>query len=229
MRGDFIVGGGEQSRPWVRNHRADLVANSVAVPVDSPGRFVIFEETIPEQSCVVVKALVPYAIERTNPGTSDESFRYINPLVGNGWFAFEPLVNQGSPLDMRLNFNAPQLAIVGGVANPALNNADRQVANALTDVSDQPWRDAAVLWNNPLFTFVVPSSAKLRVIFSLLTTIHATLANPMTNIFAIGATAGPPTNKRVDFAGVLVVGEIMPENLYREIAAAEIQRRTGGG
>lgn len=199
-----------QRRRWVRNRRIDLLAANA--PVVSQNYFICFEEEIPENSVVVVKGLVPYVCERTNPG-NNESWQYLAPAIANGWFSFEPVIGVAAPMEIVLDVNAPTLAA------GTLNNDERQGSKGLTDVSDTPWRDAAIFWTNPLFSFAVQGGSKLQVLFRLLSDIHAATDSPMTNIYTIAVGAGPPLTKRVDFAGCLVVGEIMPAALYKQLAA----------
>lgn len=204
-----------QRRRWIRNRRIDLLASNA--PVISSNYFICFEEEVPEGSVVVVKGIAPYVCERIAVGAANQSFRYISPLVANGWFSFEPVIGTagGSPMELLLDVNAPTLAA------GTLNNNERQASKGLTDVSDNPMRDAALLWSNPLFSFVVPGGSKLQVLFRLLSSIRQATDSPMTCIYEIAVNAGAaiPLTMRVDFAGCLVVGEIMPDALYKAMAA----------
>lgn len=217
MRTDYLLGDA-QTKQWIRHHRQDLVASNC--PIQQTGRFIVFDELVPEGSFVVVKGVVPYAMERIQVGTPAEFAQFIEPIVGNGWFSFEPLVNGGSPFEIFVDVNAPQQAIIAstGVANDP-NDKDRARAKGFTDISKEPLRDAGTYWSNPLFSFGVPGGARLQVIFSLL---PSAIANPLQG-YAIGASVEPP-QRRVDFAGCFVVGEIMPETLYRSLVAEERKR-----
>jgi hypothetical protein len=59
----------------------------------------------------------------------------------------------------------------------------------------------------PLFSFPVTSKAELLVTFAILPPSDVA---PIPNPFSIGAGA----IKRVDFAGVIIAGVVMPQHLY---------------
>ncbi len=209
-----------QIKQWIRNHRIDLL--STTPPITSAGRFICFEETIPEGLAVMVKGIVPYACQRINVGAADESFQYIAPRDGDGFFCFEPVVNDLSPLDISLKFTTPQVVTPGGT-----NEEDTQSAKGFTEISDTPLLDALTFWNNPLFSFPVMGGQKLQVIFELLTAVKTASAN--------GLTAGTGTFdiadaavKRVDFAGCVVVGEAMPESYLHALEEEAHRMRARG-
>ncbi len=213
-----------QVKQWIRNRGIDLL--SATPPIVSAGRFICFEEEIPDGHAVFVKGIIPYARQRINVGAADESFQYISPQDGDGFFCFEPVVNGNAPLDILLDLTTPQLAKPGGVATPT-NEKDRQAAKGFTEISITPLLDALTFWNNPLFSFPVVGGQTLQVIFELLTTVKTATANGLTSgtgTFAIDADA----TKRVDFAGCVVVGEIMPENYLHALEEEAHRMRARG-
>jgi hypothetical protein len=196
--------------PWYRDTRQDLLATNV--PISATGKYVIMDEQVPRAQVLVVKGIVPYAMARTNPGSGDESMQMIAPIDGNGWFSYEPQINDAAAYNIESNFNAPQDASV------ADDNSIRQRTRGLCIISDNPWRDANQQWANPLFTFVVAPTQRFRVIFSIL---PASPTNPLSSVYEIGVDA----TKRVDFAGVVAVGHLLSaqhyENLKRRIENGE--------
>jgi hypothetical protein len=189
-----------QVRPFSFDQRVDLTAADV--PTVGKDRYVVQELRPPRGQIYVVKAFFPYAAARTDVGLATESFVYLGEEA-NGFFKFEPLVNDNSPFIMETDFNAPRTA--GGT----LLNADRQRNKGVSYVTPSPWSEATQAFFNPLFTFLIPSNASYRVIFSVLPT---AAASAIPNPYQIGV--GP---KRVDFAGCITVGLQMPEQHYHGI------------
>lgn len=225
-----------QIKHWYRNRGEDLLAADP--PIVSQGRFLIFDEVIPDGSSLLVKGIVPYAKQRIEVGTAQESFQYIRPEDGNGFFCFEPLVGRSAPLEILIDMTTPQQVAPAGVATPT-NGKDRQQAKGFTEISITPLNDAVTFWNNPFFSFVVPGGSHLQVIFELLTQVKTATANPLVPgqgtyaIAALEADTDVVNVKRVDFAGVVVVGELMPSNLMQALIAEGHKRRIkslmGGG
>jgi hypothetical protein len=189
-----------QVRPFSYDQRVDLTAPDV--PTVGKDRYIVQEIRPPRGQIYVVKAFYPYAVARTDVGLPQESFVYLG-TEANGFFKFEPLVNDNSPFIMETNFNAPRTAA------GTLLNADRQRNKGVSYITPAPWSDATQGFFNPLFTFLIPSNASYRVIFSILT---PALASPIPNPYQIGTG-----DKRVDFAGCITVGLQMPEQHYHGI------------
>lgn len=189
-----------QVRPFVLDSRVDLVAPDV--PTVGTGRYVIQQIRPPRGQIYVVKTFVPYAAARIDVGLATESFVYLGPEA-NGFFSYEPLINDNSPFIIEEDFNAPRIA-----AGPLLN-ADRQRSKGVSYIARDPWNEATQAFFNPLFTFVIPSNAVYRIVFSVL---PAAAAAPIPNPYQIGT--GP---KRVDFAGCVTAGLQMPEQHYHGI------------
>lgn len=194
-----------------KERRADLLAPNT--PTQSTGRFIVFQDRIPTNQALLVKAVVPYAQARTNPGTDTESFETILPNAGNGFFGFEVLVNDSSPNIFDISLNTPR-SLTGGTT-AGLNNQDRQGLPGLSTISGDVEGDLAQQWQNPLFGFVVPGGATLRIIFSIL---PPATDNPFPVLgrYTIGVNAV----KRVDFAGVVVAGHQMPSQVLSDISRA---------
>lgn len=204
-------------RAFTRNQRVDLKASNV--PIISTNRYVVFAYQVPAGQCLVVKGLAFYACERTYIGTANESFRYLGPDEANGFFSFQPLVDNNSPTIVQLDFNSPKTAA------GTLNNNDRQGSNGFTEVSLNPYFDAHVMAQNPLYSVAVASGKTLQVAFSVLPVSTLNSANiPTGGQFQVGTGI-----KRVDFAGAFISGVIMPQQLYDQTkkAVQDSQQKNG--
>lgn len=197
----------EHVDPWEQDQNVDLLASDT--PVVATGKYVCFDYTVPKGQVVVVHGMSMYAKQRINVGAADESNEMIQPVDGNGWFAFEPQVNDSSPYIVGLSFAAPRLA--GGT----LNNSDRQRARGISQISLNPREDANKQWYNALYSFLCPSESRLRVIFSLLPAARTNGLTSGSGSYAISTTA----TKRVDYAGAFIVGQQMSAQHYNQIAA----------
>lgn len=204
---DFMVD--ESVKPFIKDQRVDLLAADTKK--QAAGRYFVFEHKVTKGNVLVIKGLVPYACERTDVGTTDEAFAMIDPLFGNGCFSFEPQVNGNAPFTVSLDYNAPR------ISTGTLLNADRARKNGFSHISKAPLDDAKQAYFNPIFSFLVPSDNTLSVVFSILS---VGSSSPMPNPYTIGGTS----EKRVDFAGVVVVGVEMSEQLYRK-TAADLQKK----
>ncbi|RLC31840.1 hypothetical protein DRH13_02465 [Candidatus Woesebacteria bacterium] len=187
-----------QIQPFCRDSRVDLLAPNVEVI--SANQFVVYRNRTKKGQVEVIKSISPYAMERTDVGTPQEAFRMIPPNEGDGYFSYTPLINNQPPVILDINYNSPRVA-----AGP-LNNNDRIERAGISFLVEEPWR-ASQNMQHPLFSFPVTSKAELVVTFSILP--PADIA-PIPNPFAIGAGA----IKRVDFAGVVIAGVVMPQHLY---------------
>ncbi len=206
--------------PFVTDQRQDLLAPDAPLISGTPAtagvapgsncKFVVFDMTVPQGQVQIIKVIAPYAMKRTNVGVAGvESFQILTPEEANGCFTFEPMVDDVSPYIITQNFNAPRLA-----AGTLVNN-DRQRTSGITYISRDPYTDVSRAWYNPLHSILVPSGRRFRVIFSLL---PPAIASPMLNVFTYG-TPAVPGNKRVDFAGVIVAGQTIPEQMFRLMQA----------
>jgi hypothetical protein len=130
----------------------------------------------------------------------------LSPALADGWFSFEPLVNNALAFLILSDMNAPRIA-----AGP-LTNKDRFQAKGVTHISEHPWKDIQSAWFNPMFSFVIPQESKFQVVFSLLPD-GAVAPFPAAGQYAIGSGT-----KRVDFAGFLIAGQILSDQKYNEIA-----------
>jgi hypothetical protein len=199
-----------QIKPFVRDSRVDLLAaDTLQIATNE---FIIYQNRTKKGQIEVVKSIAPYAMERTDVGTPQEAFAIIPPNVGDGYFSFSPQINAQPPVIMDLDYNAPRIA-----AGP-LTNSDRIKRSGITWLVEDPWR-AGQQMQHPLFSFPVPSKAELIVTFSILPPAQVA---PIPNPFQIGAAA----IKRVDFAGVVICGVVMPQHLYdsllKETEAADL-------
>lgn len=190
------------AKPIVRDFRQDLTAADIEIA--AAGKFIICKLAPPDKQVLLIKSMVFYAMERTDVGAGTASMAFIDPADGNGFFAFEPLVDASSPFIVDLDFNAPRLA-----AAPL--NADRTRAKGISYIESNPWAAVQRSWYNPMFTIKVSSNETFSVVFSLLA--NGAAPNGLPNIYTVGA----PGPKRVDFAGVMVAGIQIAEQAYRDV------------
>lgn len=208
---DFIAD--DQIRPFVRDHRADLLASDIETIAG--GQYVILKHRVKQGQIEIIKNIVPYADRRTNVGVANERFEKITPQEGNGFFAFTPLVNNQPLFTSEINYNAPRKAA------GTLSNNDRQKRSGLTALSLDPWADAQ---RNPPSYFAVklPSDTELVVTFEIL---PAANTSPLTDgAYQIAVAADEA--RRVDFAGVVIAGVVMPQSVYDRLVAPP---SSGGG
>lgn len=201
-------------RRFERARSVDLLATNA--PTVGTGRYVCFEEKVPKGQCLVIGGMAVWAKQRINVGAADESNEMIDPKDGNGWFSFEPQINDAVlkgylPV---IDLATPRLLTTGGVAPTTtnLNNDDRQQRAGLTMLSLEPDVEAHRQWNNALFRFLVPSDAVFRVVFSILPP-SASAPLDATGRYTIGVGA----TKRVDYAGVHLLGMQMTEQSYEDL------------
>lgn len=183
------------------DQRVDLAASNVVTA--GAGRYVVATVEPPRGQAIILKAMVPYAQRRTDVGAADESFTMIQPGEGNGFFVYEPLINSKSAYQVELDYNKPQLSTV------TMSNKDRTKAKGLTFISDNPWRDAWQMVGASLFEILIPGGATFQVVFSL------TAMDPIVGSYATAGKyqvgTGGNITRRVDFAGVLLLGVQVPE------------------
>lgn len=203
---DFIVD--EQIRPFIRNKRADLLASDTEVV--GAGQYVILKNRVKKGTVEIIKAIIPYAQRRTDVATGTESFESILPVEGDGHFVFTPMVNSQPLFMSEIDFNAPRLA------NGTLKNEDRQKRSGLSGLSASPEADALRAppsW----FALKLVSDSELVVTFEIL---PAANTSPLTSgRFLVDRDA--PSDRRVDFAGVVITGVVMPTQTYDNIVSAE--------
>lgn len=193
---DFIAD--PQIRPFHREQRVDLLASDT--PTIQDGRYVVYQSRVAKGQVEVVTSIVPYVQRRTDVGTNAESFSLISPEEGDGFFAFAPFVGNQSPIIVDMNLNSPKTAATA-------SNSERQRASGITHLSRTPFADSFARYTNPMFKVPVPSEAEMIITFEILPA--SVVAAPIPLPFQIGASA-----KRVDFAGVIVSGVLLPSSVY---------------
>lgn len=197
--------------PFTRDHRVDLLASDVETL--STNRFVVYRNRLTKGQVEIVKALVPYACRRIDIGDASgnpaESFEYIPPEEGDGFFAYSLLKNGQPPIIMDLDYNAPR------PANATLSNKERQKRSGISNLSVTPWRDATSGAGALPVAIPFESENEQLVTFEILP------ASTVTPLPAAGRfTVGVAATKRVDFAGVLIIGVQMPQSLYNALVKA---------
>lgn len=194
-----------QVRPFIKDGRQDLTAPNC--PIASAGKYIIFSLRPPRGQVVIIKSMVPYAMERTDPGGPNESFKMLDPQQANGFFTFEPSINDAAPFIIESDFNAPEIQ----AGPPSANNRVR--SRGISYISPDPWQEAHQSWFNPLFSLLVPGDTVFQMLFSIYPPSPIN-AMPATGQYSIGGVDG---GKRVDFAGCMVVGQQMTEQYYHEL------------
>lgn len=199
----------EQIQPFIMTRSQDVAATDGSLKKTSEGKYIIFRETPAKGQVLVVKAVVPWAMQRENVGLpATENVSFCNPLAVNGQVLFEPLVGGKSPL--LFDVDGPAFTLAANASNK-----DTTGGKGLPFISADPWGDAQRAWSNPMFTFVVRGGSTLMVTFSIL---RPAANNPVPVVYTIPPTAG--ASRRIDFAGVTVVGLAMGEQTYEKISNA---------
>jgi hypothetical protein len=194
----------EQIIPFKHEDRHDITNPADGIQI-SENRFVACQFTQPKGQVVVIKAIAPYLMFRANAGGANETLQFIPGSDANGFFAFEPLVNNQSPYVIRSNVNAP-------TTSAAALDTDRIRSPGTTLIPDDP----ALLEytpKDPFFKILVRGGKTFTLVCEIL---RDATANPIPDPFEIGATA-ITANRRVDFAGALIYGVTMPEQLYNKL------------
>jgi len=186
-------------RPMARTRRVDLTAPDV--PQLNTEEFIVYENITKKNEVEVIRYIVPFAMERTDIGTPSESFAMLDPQTANGHFIFSPKVNGKTIDNVDLNLNTPR------DSTGTLSNADRTIRGGINFVSMDPWIDSQRY--NPLFAIPVPSQTEFLVTFAIT---PLSTVSPIPNPFRIGVGA-----QRVDFAGVIISGVILPQQLFDKL------------
>jgi len=188
-------------RPFRIEQRVDLTApdtQSYGI-----GQKIVFDYVIPAGQIYLVKNVVCCLWRRTNIGTPNESFRLMLNQEVAGKVVFRPLANGNSPFVLLSDVNVPQ-----PLATTA--NAPRQRAAGWTSVSEHPDMDVFSNWNNPLFCFDVRAEQRLQVLFEALT-----VAPGIQGV--VISDEDPAAINRVDFASVVVAGQVMSDQDYTNV------------
>jgi len=195
----------EQIKPIIIEERHDLTASDVTKI--TPERFVIFKLVPPKGQVVVVKSIAPFVCRRTDIGDPAlESFEYIPAIEANGFMNWQPLVNGTAPFIIKTNINNPET-----LAAPPSDASNRFQSPGLTSFSDDPQKDLFITKQHS-FNILVRGEKEFSIQFRL---VGSTGAGAMPNVYTVG---GAGAGKRVDFAGAMIYGVTMPEQLYNKIA-----------
>lgn len=196
----------DQVRPFLRDERHDITAANA--PMHSPDEFIIFSKTPPKNQVIIVKAIAPYVMRRTDVGDAVlESFEMIPPVLANGFFMFEPFVQTQSPFVIETDVNAPAVMA-------SANDAERIKGPGFTCVTDDPIKSILFSHDNT-FSIFIGGQQPFQILMKVL---PVNTVGGIPNPFTVGNPPIPgPQQKRVDFAGALVYGVTMPEQLYNEM------------
>jgi hypothetical protein len=196
---------------WVwADFMVDLVPTSAALaPQRQDGKYVItppakFQPT-PGQ-CIAVTGFACWAASRTNVGLSTEFVTLISPALGNGFFQFEPRL--GSLNAFTVAYDHPGMASAS-----VADNADRKQFGGISVITDDPASLVEMAKQSPPM-FLVTDSAPLNWLFSI---IQNSVATSLPGRYAIGGATAilpVPPLRRVDYAGVTVVGMQMAKAYY---------------
>ena len=164
---------------------------------------------MPKNTAEVILAITPHCWVRTDPGGADESVALLSPAVVAGWVLFGSRKGSGQPYVVKTNYNEP----LSSAFPPPINDNIRDVIEGTTFLYEQPQHGAALGFMNPLTTILLPAETEFIVTFRLTPQLSAA-AGGIPVQMQIGA--GIP-GKRIDFAGALVSGLAMPQQLYNQI------------
>lgn len=199
----------EEVQPFVFTRSKDLAAVDGTLKTVAEGKYLIMSERPARGQVLVVKAVVPWAMYRKNVGVQDqECVQFCDPSDVNGQVLFEVLVGGNSPVLFDVNVPAFK-------TDANASNKDAAGGKGIPFISADPWKDAQMAWNNPQFTFLVKSGAELQVAFSIL---RPSVVNPIPAVYTVPPTANAV--RRIDFAGVTLVGLSMSEQTYAKIDSA---------
>ncbi len=190
----------DQIRPWKYEESHDLIAPAKGIQV-SQTDYKILSYTPEKGQVVVVKAIAPYLMQRTNPDTPDGSVSMISKIIGNRWFSVVPQINRSIPYVSSVNLNA--FSTLAG----ANDTADRIQLPGGTAITDDPWI-VEFFPKDPAVSLLVRGGKTFQLTLKALP-LNAT--TPIENPVLIN---GPNAATRVDFAGAIVYGVTMTENVY---------------
>jgi hypothetical protein len=209
----FVVD--EQIRPFDEDIRHDLTGTGAqACPILSTGLFIVHEHTVPKGTAEIVTGIFPHCWARTNPGSPQESIALLAAIDVAGWVLFDTSKANNQPFPVSNNYNQ-------GAALATANDRARDVVRGTTFLANDGPLLSATNMQNPLRMIYLPAESVFRVLFRLapvLTVAEGGVPNP----FVIGAAG--VAGKRIDFAGALVTGVRMPQELYESLVRA---RRDG--
>jgi hypothetical protein len=205
----------ENIKPFHFDERHDLTAaNAIKV---STNLFVVHKHVVPKDTAEVILAVTPHCWARTDPGGANESVALMTPAQVAGWVLFASRKGNGQPYVVRTNYNEP-------LASAAVaNDKNRDDIEGSTFLYDQPQHGASLGFLNPLTTFFLPAGTEFSVTFRLAP--QTTVANGGTvKQMQIGAGAA---GLRLDFAGALVSGLTMPQQLYNQLFKERLMGHLG--
>jgi hypothetical protein len=201
----------DEIRPFNIDIRHDLTGvGAQACPILSTGVFIVHEHVVPDNTSEIVMNVFPHVWERTDVGLGTESVALLDYKDIAGFVLFDSTKDNNQPFLVENNYNKATIA-----ASP--NDRDRDTQRGTTFLAD----NSPVLEHfgmvDPQRTIHLPAKSIFRVIFRLAPMAPAATAVP--NPYQIGTGA-----KRIDFAGALVSGLRMPQQVYDGLKAA---RRKG--
>lgn len=192
----------EDAQPFIYTQSRDLAATDGSLKKVSEGKYIIFQMRPAKGQVLVVKSVIPWAMQRDNVGLPTEDVSFCNPAQVNGQVLYETFVGGNAPVLFDTTVPAFKTAA-------AASNNDLTGGKGIPFISPDPWSDAQRSWFNPMFTFLVKSGTDLMVTFSIL---RPSVTNPIPVVYTVPPTAGAA--RRIDFAGVTIVGLSMSEQTY---------------
>lgn len=205
----FIID--ESATPFIHDRALDLVAAQDAGTPYFPGQpeILIFDYPAEKSQVLVVKAIIPYALQRVDVGLDTEHLEFIPQRLGNMAFQFTPYIGPGA-IGL-VDFKYPPLNSAAAAANEPSESS-----KGFTTISEEPKQDAERAWFNPMTTYaLVPPGQPFRVTFKLIPT---TLGGGFYIPPKVIPGPDPNANKqRVDWAGCYVVGMQMSQQAYSEM------------
>jgi hypothetical protein len=211
---------------WSFNQWVDLtvpLTEAAAVGMVKNGKRVVAKTIIDDSTVVIVKAIVPYAYRRVNadnPANADPSeyVEMIFPKDATNFFCFEPQVDGKAAIGIAFNNAGAWTAALNAIAT------DTKPVSGITFISDDPYAQAHIIAHDALRGCFIGPKSELTVLF---TVIADAITGPLPGRYEIvprGSAPSAPSRRRVDYAGVYMLGEQMSKQHYDE-CAEERKRR----
>jgi len=194
--------------PMRLESRIDLVP-AASPPSFGADQFIVLKYAPPKGQALVVQSIVGYLEQRINiggPAGVPETTILLTNQQAAGKILFTPMVNDQSAFQSEIIQN-PSAVLAFATNRPPLRSS------GWTSVSENPDTDLFANWFNPLFSFVVRSQQQFQVLFKVL---------PVAAGIGVGSgtlaiTDDPNVIDRVDFASVLVGGQLVADSIFSDL------------
>lgn len=195
--------------PFTWDYRQDLTAAG-EVEVVADGVFVILKKFLPKGQVAIINSIVPYLMQRANIDSPDETVVLLPTGVFDGLVTFNAEITSLTAFIAEINYNAPtRLSAANNTTRAVVRSGDTHPVGAVS-INVQNW--------NPLFRLVVPSDTEMRVTFQIVPQ-NPTAANQLP-VYPFIGTAGVVGTARIDWAGCVVSGVLMPQKKFDDARGA---------